>query len=349
VPRHRGIRAPRRHVDLREPRRRHGVRARPDQLPARSRRAHAGTRGGMSSPRFATRALRWIRQRLAATTARLVAPFPSGGPVFIGLGRAGARRSRLLAGLYWFAQERLLARLRRSGERCRHVFVMGRRLGLDITDPTGRHPFFYGTPYEPGVTGAIVAALEPGDVFVAVGATIGCFSGLAAAVVGDRGRVVAFEPHDGARAALEEAVRRNGVSATVEVVPIALADCDGHAALFVEDAVTAHSTIEPGLSPMRHVAAFRPAGLVRVTRLDGWMTERPELWRRVRCVKIDVEGAEARVLAGMPDMLRARGLTIVCETTIGSPADGLLMAAGFERRRVEPGAAAYGNFLYVRP
>jgi hypothetical protein len=48
-------------------------------------------------------------------------------------------------------------------------------------------------------------------------------------------------------------------------------------------------------------------------------------------------------------MLRSRSLTILCETTTGSPADRALAAAGFERKRIEPGTGAYGNFLYVRP
>jgi FkbM family methyltransferase len=294
-------------------------------------------------------ALRGIRRALAAAIAWLVAVFPGLEPTLVRLGRAGCRRSRVLAGLYWFVQERLMARLRKSGERCRPVFVLGRRLQLDITDSTGRYPFFYGTDYEPGVTDAIVTALGPGDVFVDVGANIGYFTVMAAKIVGDRGRVIAFEPHEGAREALEEAIHRNEAAATVDVVPFALADADGEAALFVEDAVTAHSTIEPQLSPMRHVAALRPGAMVRVTTLDGWLAARPDLSRRVRCIKIDVEGAEARVLAGMAQTLSARGLSILCETTLGSPADRMLAAAGYQWRRIEPGASSYGNFLYLRP
>jgi FkbM family methyltransferase len=245
-------------------------------------------------------------------------------------------------------QERLLKRLRKSGERYRPVFVLGRRLQLDITDPTGRYPFFYNTAYEAGVTDAIVTALKPGDVFIDVGANIGYFTVLAAAIVGDRGRVIAFEPHDGAREKLEETVQRNERSATVEIVPLALADADGDAALYVEDAITAHSTIEPSLSPMRHVATLRRGAMVRVTTLDGWLKGRPELARRVRCVKIDVEGAESRVLAGMPATLTGT-LSILCETTLGSRADGMLAAAGYQWCRIEPGASSYGNFLYLRP
>jgi FkbM family methyltransferase len=293
---------------------------------------------------------RWsrrVRRAFAESIAACIAAFPSLEPLAVRLGRAAAKRTRLL-GLYWFVQEGLLARLRRQGERFRTVPVLGRHLQLDITDPTGRMPYFYSTPYEEGVTDAIVTALKPGDVFVDVGANIGYFTVLAAHVVGAGGRVVAFEPHEVARAVLETMVQRNEASACVEIVPLALADTAGDATLFVDDAVTAYSTIEPSLSPMRHVAALHPAADVPVTTLDTWMGSHPELLRRVRCVKIDVGGAEARVLAGMTAMLQLGRLTIICETRIGSAADTTLTRAGFERQRIESGFGYYGNFLYVR-
>jgi len=290
-----------------------------------------------------------MRGLLAGAIAWSIASFPFLEPALVRLGRTACTRSRVVAGLYWFVQESLLARLRANGKRYRDVSVLGRTLRLDITDRTGRHPYFYGEAYEPGVTDAIVATLGPGDVFVDVGANIGYFSVLAAAIVGDRGRVVAFEPYERARDGLDEMVRRNAALPTVEIVPLALADAAGTAALFVEDGITAHTTIEPDLSPMRHVAALRPSSTVPVTTLDEWMKTRPDLSGRVRCIKIDVEGAEARVLAGMPDTLRTQGVTIVCETTLGSPADRILEAAGFRWRRTEPGDSPYGNFLYLRP
>lgn len=296
------------------------------------------------------RYLRGLRAMLAAAIAAVVAAVPPLEPLLIQLGRAAANRSRLLSGLYWFVQEDLLARLRRRGDRLRAVEVHGRRLHLDITDPTGRIPYFYDTPYEAAVTDAIVTALKAGDVFVDIGANIGYYTVLAAHVVGPIGGVIAFEPHPGARETLETLVKRNEVATHVEIVPLGLAEADGEATLFVDGDVTAHSTIEPALSPMRHTAALQPASIVPLTTLDGWMAARVDLSRRVRCIKIDVEGAEARVLAGMPRLLQERSLmTVLCETTVGSPADATLAAAGFERRRIEPGSGPYGNFLYVRP
>lgn len=196
------------------------------------------------------------------------------------------------------------------------------------------------------MTAAIAAALRSGGVFLDIGANIGYFATLAARVVGSSGLVVAFEPNPEARRALVEAVALNGAAAIVEVVPLALADRDEEVTLFTTPGHSSYSTLDPAASPMREVATFRGAEQVRTTTLDGWLAGRPDLTGRIHCIKIDVEGVEARVLRGMARLLATAKPAIVCETWIGSDADRLLEAAGFDRCRIEPGADAYGNFLY---
>lgn len=293
--------------------------------------------------------LRAARAWLAEIAAAFVDRHSSAEPAFVRIGRALARRSRVGGGLYWFAQEALMKRLRHGGRRYREVTVRNLTLHVDVTDPTGRDAFFYGTPYEAAVTDAVITALRPGDVFLDVGANIGYFSTLAAKLVGGSGHVVAFEPHEQARDDLRAIAARNDVERIVEIVPCAVADREGELTFYTAAETTAYSTLDPGLSPMREVVAFRPATVVQATSLDAWLSRRPELAARVRCIKIDVEGAESRVLQGMTRTLLAPGVTILCETTIGSEADALLEAAGFRRHRIERGTQPYGNFLYVRP
>src|SRR5262245_20368139 len=159
--------------------------------------------------------LRGVRGAIASATASLVSHVPSLEPWFVRSGRWLAQRSRLGGGLYWIAQDALIARLRRRGNRYREVPIGKLRLQVDITDATGRSPYFYSTAYEPAVTDAVVRALGSGDVFVDVGANVGYFSILAALLVGSAGRVLAFEPHEGARAALRGTPERNGVVDTI--------------------------------------------------------------------------------------------------------------------------------------
>lgn len=293
--------------------------------------------------------LRAARAALAEISGAVVARFSSLEPWFVRTGRGMARRSRFEGGLYWFAQEALMRRLRQSGHRFRDVAIRHVPLSVDVTDPSGRFPYFYAQPYEKAVTDAIVTALKPGDIFLDVGANIGYFSTLAAKLVGTSGRVIAFEPHEGARAELRASVERNDVAGTVEIVPIALAEREADFTLYTTDDFTSYSTLEPDLSPMRGVASFRPATVVHATTMDGWLAGRPDIGARVRCIKIDVEGAESRVVAGMARALLPTGVTIICETTIGTEADVMLERAGFRRHRIERGASAYANFLYVRP
>lgn len=293
--------------------------------------------------------LRGARATLAAAVAAAVGRRPSLEPWLVRTGRSMARRSRFGGGLYWFVQESLITRLQQGGNRYREVQIRNIPLVVDVTDPTGRYPYFYSKPYEKAVTDAIITALRPGDVFLDVGANIGYFSTLAARLVGKSGRVIAFEPHAGARAALRANAERNDVEGIVEIVPMALAEREADFTLYATGEFTSYSTLEPDLSPMRSVAAFHPATVIHATTMDGWLAGRPDIATRVRCIKIDVEGAEARVVAGMQQSLQPSGVTIICETTIGSDADVALERAGYQRHRIERGTLSYGNFLYVKP
>jgi FkbM family methyltransferase len=293
--------------------------------------------------------LRAARAGLARLIAAAVERYTSLEPVFVRVGRTMARRSRSGGGLYWLAQDALIQRLRRSGHRYREVTIRNQRFYVDITDPTGRFSFFYSTPYEKAVVDAVITALKPGDVFLDVGAHLGYFSAVAARRVGPAGRVIAFEPHEGLHDDLRGMAGRNEVEGIIEIVPLAVAEREADFTLYTSDTMPAHSTLEPERSPIRGAAAFRPTTVVHATSLDAWLTSRPELASRVRCIKIDVQGAESRVLAGMARTLLPTGVTILCETTIGTDADVMLERAGFRRHRIERGTSPHGNFLYVRP
>jgi FkbM family methyltransferase len=293
--------------------------------------------------------LRAVRAALAEIAAALVERFAALEPWFIRTGRSLARRSRAGGIMYWVAQEALIKRVRRSGHRYREVTIRNLPLYVDVTDPTGRFSFFYSNPYEKAVVDAVITALKPGDVFLDVGAHLGYFSAVAARLVGASGRVIAFEPHEGSRAELRAMAARNEVERIIEVVPLAVADREADFTLYTSEASPAYATLEPEQSPMRGQTTFRPSTVVHATSLDTWLSSRPALASRVRCIKIDVQGTESRVLAGMTRTLLPSGITVICETTIGTDADVMLERAGFRRHRIERGTHTHGNFLYVRP
>lgn len=154
-------------------------------------------------------------------------------------------------------------------------------------------------PYEPDVCSTIERLVQPGWICADVGANVGVITQLLARLAGPTGLVVAFEAHPENARLLRENVRAGGCEKHVRVENLAVSDgsCDrvwlfpgrecsagewnivGHDV----DGVRTHPEMEV---PARSLDDYFPAG----ARLD--------------LVKIDVEGAEAQVLAGMRRLLR---------------------------------------------
>ena len=81
--------------------------------------------------------------------------------------------------------------------------------------------------YEPWVSEFILDFLEPGMVFMDVGANIGFFSLLASSKLGEEGLVLAFEPNPENLSLFEASVAINGFD-NIEILPYAVAEVSGH-------------------------------------------------------------------------------------------------------------------------
>jgi len=151
--------------------------------------------------------------------------------------------------------------------------------------------------------------LQPGDIFLDIGAHIGFFSFLAARLVGPEGRVYAFEPDP---LSIESLTRSTALdNGNVRVCPVALSDAPGEATLHRSIDHTAHSLVEFAPNDPRDAA---DTARVQVTTLDAWAEAEQLDGSRVRAIKVDVEGAEARTIAGGLGFLRLAGLPqIWCE------------------------------------
>ena len=150
--------------------------------------------------------------------------------------------------------------------------------------------------YERPKVRALRRLLPPTGTFVDVGGNKGDFALIAARHQGDRGRIVCVEPFPDNCASIERSVRRNSYR-SIDVVPVALADADGDATLFVGQKSGWHS-----LHPQ---AANRSLGAMTVpTRtLDALLADRG--LTEVDVIKVDVEGGEEGVLRGAEATLRA--------------------------------------------
>lgn len=191
----------------------------------------------------------------------------------------------------------------------------GARFRCDLSDLIAKEAYFSGL-YEPPVTRIVQRLVAPGATVVDVGANWGYFTLVASAAVAPAGRVIALEPDPRLFAMLRDNVRLNGFD-HVTTADVAASSSDGTVTLAGYDDAGANrgvSRIIDGTS------ASGPIFHVRATTIDALTAA----YRRVDLVKIDVEGAEDAVLAGMqeglssgryraivlelhPDLLRARG------------------------------------------
>ena len=85
-------------------------------------------------------------------------------------------------------------------------------------------------PHEDGAPRLLRTVLTPGSVFVDIGANVGYFTRMASKLVGEQGRVLAFEPMPRA----ERILRLNTRDlSNVEVFPVALSSVEGLAEFYV--------------------------------------------------------------------------------------------------------------------
>lgn len=158
------------------------------------------------------------------------------------------------------------------------------------------------------VVASVLDSLRPDDTFYDVGANIGLYSCLAAAVV--EGRVVAFEPEPKNAARLRENVRLNG--ADVDVFECALSDSNAPREFAVRLFDGGHQTGPAGHSFATGDEEAGETITVESAVGDEFVAERGVPVPNV--VKIDVEGAEWAVLAGLESTLSHPDCRVVyCE------------------------------------
>lgn len=167
------------------------------------------------------------------------------------------------------------------------------RFECDLRNALAREVFFTGK-YEPQETCLVNALVEPGHVFVDVGANWGYFSFLAAERVGRSGRVVAVE----ADPRIFEILKRNAALnelPQLTLVPVAAAAKDGTLTL------SGYSEAQENWGISRVASAERRGEEqlfeVKARALDCLLDELGV--GAVDLLKMDIEGAEGFALEGM--------------------------------------------------
>jgi FkbM family methyltransferase len=170
--------------------------------------------------------------------------------------------------------------------------------------------------------------VRPGDTVIDVGANIGAIAAYAAARVGSAGRVIALEPARDNLAVLRENVALNHLS-NVTIVEAAAGRRHETRHFYQRGDVSAVNSLYPDSC----YGAVTAVSKVEVLPLDDLVDGPAAL------VKIDVEGAELDVIAGMPQLLNDPQLVLVAEwhpvlqQAAGCAPDALpltLLQAGFD-------------------
>ena len=147
--------------------------------------------------------------------------------------------------------------------------------------------------------------IKPAMTIIDVGANFGYYTLLFADAVGPRGRVIAVEPSPETAVLLRETIDLNGIgSYTTLVAAAAGAEPSGTAHLFVPTSEPKNATVVAGPGLLGGDTLVVPS-----TNLDTML---PEL-NKVDLVKIDAEGAEVGILAGMRQMIARDHPAIVLE------------------------------------
>lgn len=218
-------------------------------------------------------------------------------------------------------------------ERASHCLVLQRRLPASFhriplyVSPEGGLRYLKRTlaDVDPPLLELVSNIVDPGANVWDIGANVGLFSFAAAALAGPGGHVVAVEPDTWLVALLRRSARLQGARASVSVIPAAVGDCPGIARFHIARRNRSTNYLD-GFGTTQ-TGGSREEQIVPVTTIDQLADQFP--WPHV--LKIDVEGAELRALAGATETLKRKPI-VVCEVAGENSRDvtALLSDAGYE-------------------
>jgi FkbM family methyltransferase len=187
---------------------------------------------------------------------------------------------------------------------------MGTSNSVDLVVPQLREPlklFVHGSEdkfvsqtiratgiWEPYETSLLFELLQPCSVFVDVGANIGYFTVLAASIVGEGGKVFAFEPDPDNIRLLRASVELNKFQSQVESVEVGLSNTAMAGRLYLS---------EDNLGDHQIFAGEEGRDSLPITLYNGSDYLRPRL-TKLDLLKVDTQGSEFQVIAGLMPLLR---------------------------------------------
>ena len=145
-----------------------------------------------------------------------------------------------------------------------------------------------GSGHEEKYMARLLEAVQPGSALWDIGAYIGSYS-IVSAKKEPTSKIVAFEPNLPTFQKLTDNVISNKVSSQIDCLQIAISDHDGEEILHVENSSGQCPSLED-------VHRFKGTQKVTTRRIDSLVADG---WPAPNIIKIDVEGAEEKVIDGL--------------------------------------------------
>lgn len=168
------------------------------------------------------------------------------------------------------------------------VDVQGFKMYTDPNDSAISPQLISKGRWEPFETEIFKSLIKPGMTVVDIGANIGYYTLLASHLVGEKGKVFAFEPFISSYELIKRSIAVNGIR---NVIPICKAVIN-----------------EIGVTQL-HFGKYTPACnsingkgesvTIQCTTLDYEL-----MWSKIDVIKMDIEGSEVKALAGMQVIIR---------------------------------------------
>lgn len=208
----------------------------------------------------------------------------------------------------------------------------GFKMNADRLDVVKWYVFYFGH-LEPQISRAWYNKLQPGDHVLDIGGNVGYHALLAASLVGETGKVTTFEPSQHISDQLRANIALNNFN-NIEVKQMAVLDTSEEVKLYFGG-----ESVQGNSSTIAENATAKFEEVTAVTFDEVLSMVDPS---RLRLIKIDVEGAEDKVLAGLTRNIAKipRDCVIFVEISPANASRGKdmlspLLENGFEGRLIE--------------
>ena len=175
----------------------------------------------------------------------------------------------------------------------KYLIIDGHKFFIDKRDTTVSQELILSGKWEEYETSLFKRKIKKGDVVLDIGAHIGYYTLIAADIVGDKGKVYAFEPDPKNFTLLERNVHENGYK-NVVLVNKAVAEETGSLRLYLNTENTGDHRIYKASDKRKSIK-------IQAITIDDFFKDKN---KKVNMIKMDIQGSEVRAFKGALKLIR---------------------------------------------